>query len=79
MISFNQNTIIFNIGSHTTKYGFINDEQPKNIITLFGSPKYSEFIIDEYKKQLREFYIKEEAKNLKGIFSIDPFYILPYM
>ncbi|TFG04596.1 MAG: actin, cytoplasmic 2 [Promethearchaeota archaeon] len=63
--------IILDNGTGITKSGFAGEDQPRSVFpTLIGKPKY-ENIFPEYKHFTRDYYIGEEAMELKGLMHLN--------
>lgn len=64
------NPIVIDMGTKLTKAGYAGEYQPRSVIpTIIGYPKY-ESIMTDVEHYTREYYIGEEALNLKGVLRI---------
>jgi actin len=63
--------IVLDNGTGITKCGFAGEDQPRSVFsTVIGIPKYGN-IFPEYKHYTREYYIGEEAMELKGLMKLN--------
>jgi len=62
--------IVIDMGTKLTKAGYAGEYQPRSVIpTIIGYPKY-ESIMTDVEHYTREYYVGEEALNLKGVLKI---------
>ena len=62
--------IVLDNGTGISKNGYAGEDQPRSVFpTLIGYPKY-ENIFPEYKHYTRQYYIGEEAMELKGLMEL---------
>ncbi len=59
--------IVIDMGAELTKAGYAGEDQPRTVFpTIIGYPKY-ESIMTDVEHYTREYYVGEEALNLKGV------------
>ncbi len=59
--------LVWDNGTGLSKIGYAGEDQPRSVIpTLIGYPKYQSIMsdVDHY---VREYYVGEEAMNLRGV------------
>ena len=62
--------IVIDMGTELTKAGYAGEYQPRSVIpTIIGYPKY-ESLMTDVEHYTREYYVGEEALNLKGVLRI---------
>ncbi|MEX2720748.1 MAG: hypothetical protein Q6362_004945, partial [Candidatus Wukongarchaeota archaeon] len=62
--------IVIDMGAELTKAGYAGEDQPRSVFpTIIGYPKY-ESIMTDVEHYTREYYVGEEALNLKGVLKI---------
>ncbi len=62
--------IVIDMGAELTKAGYAGEDQPRSVFpTIIGYPKY-ESIMTDIEHYTREYYVGEEALNLKGVLKI---------
>ena len=63
--------VVLDNGTGISKNGYTGEDQPRSVFpTLIGTPKYPN-ILSEYKHFTREYYIGEEAMELKGLMRLN--------
>ncbi len=63
-------TLVLDNGTGISKNGFAGEDQPRSVFpTVVGQPKYGH-IMPEVKQYSREWYIGEEAMELKGLMKL---------
>ncbi len=62
--------LVIDNGTGFTKNGFAGEDQPRSVFpTLIGYPKY-QIIMTDVEHYVREYYIGEEALNLRGVLKL---------
>ena len=63
--------LVVDNGTGLTKVGFAGEDQPRSVFpTLIGYPKYQSIMTD-VEHYVREYYIGEEALNLRGVLKLE--------
>ncbi|MCK4973291.1 MAG: actin family protein, partial [Candidatus Heimdallarchaeota archaeon] len=62
--------LVIDNGTGFTKNGFAGEDQPRSVFpTIIGYPKY-QIIMTDVEHYVREYYIGEEAINLRGVLKL---------